>query len=814
MIQQNKDSVYTIYTAVHDVLYTASGADDIAAIIKDVWVVWEWGKDSESHRKIPVKRDGKYVRTEDKNKPLMTIAEARAMLRKGKYGGLGVYMRAPIFGIDFDDVVTRDGDRYIICDDVLAIMNAYPTYTELSPSGDGLHMYFIYHGDHEALPSSHHVLLPSGTGKIAVYRASDDIRDYLTVTCRAVTTAPLRTITADEVAYFNAYANHRPDATTPPEAPQTALADDTPPQTTPSATTPATATTKPATATTNTAATRLVAYMATAWPAVVKEACDKMANAPTGTCHPTRRRLGMTLGAQLRALELMYDHVGAAPVDIPDPQSIDDIISALYDAREPDGAEKTKTRQHATIVSAVKKGYDKTTTFDAWQKSLAPALKDILDAVTTPPVATKKPQTALADDTPPQTTPSATKPATATKKPQTATKPNDDDDEPPLVNFADIITPHKATISAMKDAIRQHGITPDMLYATAADIMATASQMPPPIIASRFDDAHLLMPGVCSLSAPSKSGKSTLALHLAYAVATGGNVFGSTRYQAQRGHTVYFDLENFAPVTGSRMEKMFTTPPPNHHHIDSGRWNTLLGVGAEQHVDRWGVMQWYITDALRRWPHTRLMILDNVIQFQPKTQRYETPRDAEERYLRWLVGVGDMYPNLCIMILDHNTKMQSTDKTDKDMLHDKQQGTFIKRALLSGGTLSMSKVQPSEDVPDGALWLTTSPRATAPLELVVKLDDTHGHHVLLDVKPLQLSAQQRRIYNTIQSGFNNPQSISDETKIPVDTVKKQLDRMIAKTPNPIYRKTHGVYEVSKPTDRYTPPQTTIETETF
>lgn len=296
-----------------------------------------------------------------------------------------------------------------------------------------------------------------------------------------------------------------------------------------------------------------------------------------------------------------------------------------------------------------------------------------------------------------------------------------------------------------------------------------------------------------------------MALHLAYAVATGGNVFGSERYKARQGTAVYFDLENYTPLTGTRMAQMYDTPPPLYRHVSSEKWHTVLGIARRQQVDRWQVMQWYITRTLRTWPDTRLIILDNVIQFQPKPARHETPRDVEERYLIWLAGVSMMHPDLCIMLIDHNTKMQSTDKADKDQQHDKQQGTFIKRALLTAGTISVNKAPSSADIPAGALTVSTSPRAYAGLDIIVKLDATHGHHVLLDVKPLQMSKQQRQIYEAICSDTCAPKAISDALGINISVVNTQIDRMRAKAL--IYKTSHGTYLPSEKTHQH-PPQTT------
>lgn len=787
--------------------FTDAGIVSLAQHAPNGWVVWR----PDGTHKVPMGGNNRMVTTTAKEGALMTLTQARSMLQRFKtYGGLGLYMRAPVVGIDLDDVVTWHDGQPVYSDDAVAIMAMLPTYTELSPSGTGLHLYLRYNGDHAALPNTRHYMLPHG-GKIAIYRGTND--GYLTVTGRAISnTYDILDVTNfDAVAIYTTPAmlittTPEPDPETIPPVVSVAMAQH-PPQTTPPpepATTPEPEpdpeTTPPVAMVKYDATQRMAAWIATAWPERVRVACEKMAATPDGMRHPERKATGTYLGISLRVIELLCDAVGVPRFSIPAPSSVDDVVIKIYDARPPAGSDKEIRSEYNTIKSAVNKAYNGTVSIGDWSQTMPPSLKKILDDASII-LPASKPQPATTPEPQPATTPAVV----AQHPPQTTPTPAIVPRAEMVIDFGDIVTPHDAAINALTDDIRQHGISNDMLFSTAADVMATAGSMPLPIIASTKDTAHLLMPGVCSLSAPSKIGKSTMALHLAYAVATGGNVFGSERYKARQGTAVYFDLENYTPLTGTRMAQMYDTPPPLYRHVSSEKWHTVLGIAARQRVDRWQVMQWYVTRTLREWPDTRLLILDNVIQFQPKPARYETPRDVEERYLLWLAGVAVMHPDLCIMLIDHNTKMQSTDKADKDMLHDKQQGTFIKRALLTAGTISISKAPSSVDVPAGALTVSTSPRACASLDIIVKLDATHGHHVLLDVKPLQMSKQQRQIYEAICSGTTNNKAISEALGLNISQVNTQIERMRAKAL--IYRTSHGTYLPSEKTHQH-PPQTT------
>jgi DNA-binding CsgD family transcriptional regulator len=778
-----------------------AGIASLAQHAPNGWVVWQQvGKN-----KVPYGGNNHKVTTTAKDGALMTYAQAASMAQRfSRFGGLGLYMRAPVVGIDLDDVVTWHDGQPVYSHDANVIMAMLPTYTELSPSGTGLHLYLRYDGDHTALPNTRHYMLPHG-GKIAIYRGTND--GYLTVTGRSIfniydildvpnldavaiyTTPAVLTTTTPEPDIERAsvaMVTYSPKTTPPPEP----ATNDAP--------TPAMVKYD--------AVPRMTAWVAEVWPERVRIACDKMAATPDGMRHPERMAIGTYLGISLRVIELLCDTVGVPRFNIPAPSSVDDVVTKLYDARPPAGSDDEIRSEYDTIKSAVNKAYDGTVGIGDWSKKTPPSLQKILDDASII-LPASKPQPATTPAPMATTTPEpATPPAmVAQHPPQTTPTPAPVARAEMVIDFGDIVTPHDAAINALTDDIRQRGVSVDMLFSTAADVMATADNMPLPIIASTKDTAHLLMPGVCSLSAPSKIGKSTMALHLAYAVATGGNVFGSERYKARQGTAVYFDLENYTPLTGTRMAQMYDTPPPLYRHVSSEKWHTVLGIATRQRVDRWQVMQWYVTRTLREWPDTRLLILDNVIQFQPKPARYETPRDVEERYLLWLAGVSVMHPDLCIMLIDHNTKMQSTDKADKDHQHDKQQGTFIKRALLTAGTISISKAPSSVDVPAGALTVSTSPRACASLDIIVKLDATHGHHVLLDVKPLQMSKQQRQIYETICSGTTNNKAISEALGLNISVVNTQIERMRAKAL--IYKTSHGTYLPSEKTHQH-PPQTT------
>jgi hypothetical protein len=368
------------------------------------------------------------------------------------------------------------------------------------------------------------------------------------------------------------------------------------------------------------------------------------------------------------------------------------------------------------------------------------------------------------------------------------------------IDFDDVIELNKEYIEALKARITATGgkLEDDDLYSTAADIAAMAGTSPQPIIKDTDGGQHLLMPGVCQLAAGSKAGKSTIALHFAYCVATGSDeVFGTKKYHVPHGgRVVYFDLENDAGITGRRMADSFATMPELLTIVPPERWHSVVGVAMMRRVDRWRAMQWYITDALRRWPDTKLLILDNVLQFQPRRSQHETPEDLEERYMMWLAGVAGERRGMCIMLVDHNTKAQATDN-ETIMMH-KAQGTFRKQALLNGGVLTVYTAPKKDNAPENALKLATTMRACENTAIILTRDDTRGHHVVLDVERLPLSVVQRRVYEAIRSGCTTIDAIYKA----LPDMSKQYIHNVTKTLVPkgiVWQPKYGTYAVTDDT---------------
>jgi hypothetical protein len=616
-------------------------------------------------------------------------------------------------------------------------MALFPTYTEISPTGNGIKLFLRY--DLYDYPDSFTNTLPDD-GKIEVYPGGS--KQFFTVTGQHVPGTPttLYKATTDDIATL--YTQYKKSA--PPRV------VDVPP---PSTNTPPLATPPLATTTTpNTddgkehLRTRLRGYLDNAWPGMVADAVKAVHDGTTatdsGSYHRARVKNGYTLGATLRGFELACDAVALSYQHIPTPNTMTALVAALYAARKPEGSAKTQATEHKTVVAGVELGYNEATTWRAVVGKHG-TLDEIMQAATnTPPLATKATRNASSTTRTDNATPSST-----TAAPGVVTSGGD-------IDFDDVIVPNKKDIEALNARITATGgkLEASDLYNTAASIAAMAGTSPQPVIACVDNQQHLLMPGVCQLAAGSKAGKSTIALHFAYCVATGSDeVFGTKKYHVPHGgRVVYFDLENDAGITGRRMADSFATMPDLLTIVPPERWHSVVGVAMTRKVDRWRAMQWYISDALRRWPDTKLLILDNVLQFQPRRSQHETPEDLEQRYMMWLAHVASERRGMCIMLVDHNTKAQATDN-EQIMMH-KAQGTFRKQALLNGGVLTVYTAPKKDNAPEHALKLATTMRACENTAIILTRDDTRGHHVVLDVERLPLSVVQRRVYEAIRSG--------------------------------------------------------------
>ena len=107
------------------------------------WTLWKVG----DGRKIPLSINGNYASCTDPATWSDFETASKVFLRhSGICRGFNVAVGSGLAGLDLDEVVAPDGT---ISETMRLFIDHLGSYTELSPSGTGLHCYFLYEQPHE-----------------------------------------------------------------------------------------------------------------------------------------------------------------------------------------------------------------------------------------------------------------------------------------------------------------------------------------------------------------------------------------------------------------------------------------------------------------------------------------------------------------------------------------------------------------------------------------------------------------------------------------------------------------------------------------
>jgi primase-polymerase (primpol)-like protein len=102
-------------------------------------VVWRLERRAGRQTKVPYMASAPMVRAAvDDPGTWARFADAARVVRAGDADGVGLVLGAGICGVDFDHV--RDARTGIVTDEVMARVAQLDSYTEVSPSGSGLHV--------------------------------------------------------------------------------------------------------------------------------------------------------------------------------------------------------------------------------------------------------------------------------------------------------------------------------------------------------------------------------------------------------------------------------------------------------------------------------------------------------------------------------------------------------------------------------------------------------------------------------------------------------------------------------------------------
>lgn len=144
------------------------------------WVNWRFEEREGKRTKVPYMPNGENAKSTEPT-TWSTLSEVEAA--RGRFDGIGIVFTGTLLGIDLDHCIV-DGR---ISDKVSAVIEKAHTYTEVSPSGNGLHLYLRL--------TEPMTLEVNRSGNTECYAKGR----YFTVTGNAWKTSyPFRTVTSDE----------------------------------------------------------------------------------------------------------------------------------------------------------------------------------------------------------------------------------------------------------------------------------------------------------------------------------------------------------------------------------------------------------------------------------------------------------------------------------------------------------------------------------------------------------------------------------------------------------------------------------------
>lgn len=126
------------------------------------WVCWRavWQDDRGKWTKVPYQLDGRKAKSTDPA-TWAEFGECLLTCQSGRFDGIGFVftVEAGIIGVDLDKCVAEDGT---IDEWALEAVHRFNSFTELSPSGTGLHIY----------TRGHIPMTGTKRGRVEIYRQS------------------------------------------------------------------------------------------------------------------------------------------------------------------------------------------------------------------------------------------------------------------------------------------------------------------------------------------------------------------------------------------------------------------------------------------------------------------------------------------------------------------------------------------------------------------------------------------------------------------------------------------------------------------
>lgn len=103
------------------------------------WCAWLKTNSGKS-MKVPINPRTRTPASSNDRRTFASFAEAERAYRSGKYAGLGIGIFEDMCAIDIDNCIDANGILSNMAQDIVSMMGGY---TEYSPSGRGLHIFFL-----------------------------------------------------------------------------------------------------------------------------------------------------------------------------------------------------------------------------------------------------------------------------------------------------------------------------------------------------------------------------------------------------------------------------------------------------------------------------------------------------------------------------------------------------------------------------------------------------------------------------------------------------------------------------------------------
>ena len=243
----------------------------------------------------------------------------------------------------------------------------------------------------------------------------------------------------------------------------------------------------------------------------------------------------------------------------------------------------------------------------------------------------------------------------------------------------------------MAENSKQKEVPPKFITYTAGELMNMNFPEPVAVI------PDLLLEGISILAAPSKMGKSWLALNLALAVASGTSFLG---YETIKSGVLYFALEDAGKRLASRLKSILGDAPPP----DGLKLTTKCGVIDNEFFSTLDL-------EIQKNNNLKLIIVDTLQKVRPVARG----RSEYEEFYNFFSGISDyaQEKHLAILFI-HHTRKNGAQNSDAYM-------DILGSTALQAATDSMFVMQGDRKDRKNIKFLATG-RDISDLELVLDFD--------------------------------------------------------------------------------------------